>query len=75
MLQLVASFREVDSGTNAHPDNTGCERLYVSPGIEMTASDHLSIFGDLKIPVLTHVRGCQLVVPTFSTITVRYSLS
>jgi len=75
MLQLVASFRGVASGPNANPDNTGYERLYVSPGIEVTASDHLSSFGDLKIPVLTHVRGYQLVAPTLSTITGSYSLS
>jgi hypothetical protein len=71
-LQLVASFRGADSGMNSDPDNTGYQRLYVSPGLEMIANSHLSIFGNLKIPILTHVRGYQLVAPALSTVTLSY---
>jgi hypothetical protein len=74
MLQLVASLRGVDSGPNSDPDNTGYQRLYAAPGIEVIISNHLSIFGDLKIPVFTHVRGYQLIAPALSTVTASYSL-
>jgi hypothetical protein len=71
-LQLVASFRGMDRGSNASPDNTGYERLYVSPGIEVNAGGHLTFFGNLKIPIITHVRGYQLVAPALSTVTLSY---
>ncbi len=72
MVQLVASFRGMDSGLNASPDNTGYERLYISPGLEVTAIGHLSILGNLKIPIMTHVNGYQLVAPALSTVTLSY---
>ena len=72
MVQLVASFRGMDRGLNASPDNTGYERLYISPGLEVTAIGHLSIIGNLKIPIITHVNGYQLVAPALSTVTLSY---
>ena len=72
MLQFVASFRAMNSGSNASPDNTGSERLYISPGLEVTAIGHLNVFGNLKIPIITHVRGYQLVAPVLSTVTLSY---
>jgi hypothetical protein len=69
ILQLIASFRSADSGINSDPDNTGYQRIYISPGIEVTASNHLSISGNLKIPIITHVRGYQLVAPVLTTVT------
>jgi len=71
-LQLVASFRGTDSGLNSDPDNTGYQRLYISPGLEVTAIGHLSIFGNLKIPIITHVNGYQLIAPSLSTVTLSY---
>ncbi len=68
MLQLTASFRSADSGLNADPDNTGYKRLYISPGVEVTVSSHLSIFGNVKTPLITQVRGYQLVAPLLSTV-------
>jgi hypothetical protein len=71
-LQLVASFRGADSGLYSDPDNTGYQRLYISPGLEVTAIGHFSIFGSLKIPIITRVNGYQLVAPALSTVTLSY---
>ena len=74
MVQLAGSFRGIDSGDNASPDNTGYSRAYISPGIELVAASHLTLYGDLRIPLLTHVRGYQLVAPSLVNLTVGYSI-
>jgi len=74
MLQLVASFRGVDRGQNAEPENTGYERLYLSPGIQVAATSHLNLFADLRIPLVTHVRGYQLVAPSLVSVTLGYNV-
>ncbi|HMK38962.1 MAG TPA: hypothetical protein VK569_06450 [Bacteroidota bacterium] len=63
VLQIQGSFRAIDSGENADPENTGYSRLYVTPGFQVVASNHFTLYADLRIPVLTHVRGNQLVAP------------
>jgi hypothetical protein len=69
MLQLVGSFRGIDSGANSDPDNTGYKRLYISPGLEANLSGNVTLYGDLRIPVLTEVRGNQLVAPSLFNVT------
>ena len=73
MLQIGVSFRGIDGGDNSDPDNTGYERLFVSPGIEVVATTHLTLYGDLRIPLMTHVRGVQLVAPALMNLTMGYS--
>jgi hypothetical protein len=73
-LQLVGSFRSIDSGINATPENTGYQRLYLSPGIEVIAGAHLNLYGDVRIPLATHVRGYQLVAPALYSFTLGYSI-
>ncbi|MGA9120320.1 MAG: hypothetical protein WB699_13240 [Bacteroidota bacterium] len=73
-LQLVGSFRAIDSGPNAVPQNTGYERVYLAPGIEVVASRHLTVYGDIRIPVLTHVRGYQLVAPALYSASLGYTI-
>ena len=68
MIQIVASFRAIDSGSNADPENTGYERVYLSPGIEVVAVSNLNLYADLRIPLVTHVRGYQLVAPSLVSI-------
>jgi hypothetical protein len=73
VLQLAGSFRGIDRGDNADPFNTGYERLFVSPGIEVVATSHLTLYGDLRVPLMTHVRGVQLVAPALVNLTMGYS--
>jgi hypothetical protein len=72
-LQVAGSFRGIDGGVNADPENTGYERLFVSPGLQVVAGTHVNLYGDLRIPVLTHVRGVQLVAPALFNVTMSYT--
>jgi len=72
MVQLEASFRGIDSGLNAYPANTGYERLYLSPGLQIVATNYFSIHGDVRIPLLTHVRGYQLIAPALVSVALEY---
>ncbi len=74
MLQFIASFRGIDSGINSDPANTGYDRLYVSPSVEVNVTQGLQLYGDLRFPVMTHVRGYQLVAPALFSMTLSYSL-
>lgn len=74
ILQLAASFRGSDSGPFADPANTGYSRLYISPGIEADLFHGVQLYANLRIPLLTHVTGYQLVAPTLFEVTVGYSL-
>ncbi len=74
MIQIVASIRGSDSGVNADPDNTGYRRLYLSPGLEVNLIHSIKFYGDIRIPLLTHVNGYQLVAPALFNLTVGYDL-
>lgn len=73
VLQVAGSFRGRDSGDNAEPDNTGYQRLYVSPGFQVVATSNLTLYGDLRIPLVTNVHGDQLVAPALVNVTVGYT--
>jgi hypothetical protein len=62
-LQVIGSIRGSDSGVNSEPDNTGYQRIFVAPGVEVQISSKMQLFGDIRIPLFTHVRGYQLVAP------------
>ena len=73
MLQLIGAFRSTDSGIYSDPDNTGYERIYVSPCVDMSISQNIAMYVDLRIPVMTHVRGYQLIAPALVNCTVSVS--
>ncbi len=73
MLQVVASFRGTDSGVNADPQNTGYARLYVAPTLEVNLSQQINLYGDLRIPVMTHVNGYQLTAPALFSATMSFN--
>ncbi len=73
VLQIQGSFRGIDGGDNSDPDNTGYERLYITPGLQVVATTHFTLYGDLRIPLMTHVRGFQLVAPSLVNLTMGYS--
>ena len=74
MLQLIASLRSADSGVNADPPNTGYERLYVAPSVEVNIIQGINFYADLKIPVITHMRGYQLVAPALFSVTMSLNI-
>lgn len=70
IVQLVGSFRGTDSGINADPDNSGYQRLYLAPGFELNVNGGLKLYADMRIPLVTHVTGNQLVAPYLANLTV-----
>ncbi len=74
MLQLVGSFRGTDGGPSGDPANTGYTRLFISPGFELVTSSHFNIYGDVRIPLMTHVKGFQLVAPALYSLTIGLSV-
>ncbi len=74
MMQFAVSYRSSDSGLNASPGNTGYFRLYVSPGVEVKLSPQIQLYGDIKIPLITHVTGYQLVAPALVDVTIGYKI-
>ena len=69
MMQLIGSFRGSDSGSNAEPDNSGYQRLFLAPGLEVNAMGSLRMYLDVRIPLVTHVTGVQLVAPYLTNLT------
>ncbi len=60
VAQVLGSVRASDSGAQANPDNSGYNRIMLSPGFEIhtgPASVHL----DAEIPVYEDITGQQLV--------------
>jgi len=74
MLQLDVSYRNADSGVNSDPANTGYTRVYISPGLEVKLNDQIQLFGNLKIPLITHVTGYQLVAPVLVDLTIGFRI-
>ena len=74
MVQVGGSFRGIDSGENSDPDDTGYDRVYVAPGVQILLSARVSLYGDVRIPVFTHVRGNQLVAPALVSLTMGFGV-
>ncbi|MDA8089885.1 MAG: hypothetical protein M0Z61_06655 [Nitrospiraceae bacterium] len=66
--QFQLNFRAVkrDSGDNADTVSTGGTLLYVSPGIDVPVSFHLSLYGFVQLPVYQNLNGVQL-APRYTT--------
>jgi hypothetical protein len=79
LFQLIYSHRQPDSGAAADPDNTGYDRLYISPGLDFTKvvndanNNTLKLYGDIEIPVYQRMTGNQLVAPFLSKIILGYT--
>jgi hypothetical protein len=79
LLQLLGAYRGHDSGTSADPDNTGYQRLLISPGIELTkvldekSATVMKIYGDVEIPIYQQVNGNQIVAPALFKIITSYN--
>ncbi len=69
VLQIIGSHRQPDSGAASLPDETGHDRLFISPGIEFTKvlseeeNKTLKLYGDVEIPIYQRTNGNQLVTP------------
>ncbi len=73
LMQVKASFRGRDSGAQSDPDNTGYQRLFISPGFELSLTQGLKFYADVDVPVYTHVNGFQLVAPLLVNTSISYN--
>ena len=65
-LEAIYSVRNRDDGSDAHPHNSGFQRLFVAPGIEYKFGNY-DLSANVQIPIYTYVNGYQQVAPyTFS---------
>lgn len=62
LVQLIASYRASDRGPAADPDNTGYQRVLISPGLQVS-SGRWKLYGDVEFPVYQRVTGNQLIAP------------
>ncbi len=71
LAQILGSWRGRDNGAAADPDNTGYQRVLLSPGIEFNLHP-VKIYADLEFPVYQRVTGNQLVAPVLFKLSVSY---
>lgn len=62
VLQLLASSRGRDQGSDANPSDSGYDRLLVSPGLELEVKSWRA-YADVELPVYQRVNGNQLIAP------------
>ncbi|MGH8739918.1 MAG: hypothetical protein ACREUN_03350 [Burkholderiales bacterium] len=60
MLQLNLLHRQRDKGSDAAPDDSGGNALFVSPGASYAVADNVQLYGFLQLPLYQYVNGVQL---------------
>jgi hypothetical protein len=71
LAQAIVSYRSSDSGAAADPENSGYERLLLSPGVEFHIHP-VKIYADVEFPVLQHFNGDQLAAPLMVKVSASY---
>ena len=72
VAQVIGSYRLQDRGVNANNDNSGYERVLLSPGVEVDTGG-FRVYADVGIPVYQHVKGDQLTAPELFKINISHS--
>ena len=71
VAQAIFSYRSSDGDANANPDNSGYERLMLSPGIEFHIHP-VKIYADVEIPVFQNFTGNQVAAPVLFKVSMSY---
>ena len=71
LAQVIFSQRWHDCGSNADPDNTGYQRVMLSPGFEIHIHP-VKIYADAEFPVFQHFTGNQLAAPVMFKVSVSW---
>jgi len=71
LAQVLYSNRASDSGGNADPDNTGYQRILLSPGVEFHIHP-MKIYADAEFPVYQNFTGDQLAAPVMFKISMSW---
>ena len=62
LAQVIGSVRGRDNGWAADPEDSGYQRILLSPGLEFHIHP-VTFYTDVEIPVYANVKGHQLVAP------------
>ena len=83
LLQLIYSHKNRDSGPSADPADSGFDRVFISPGVDLTKviddpnNNTMKLYADIEIPVYQYMNGGagggQLVQPFLSKIILAYT--
>lgn len=73
-LQLNLASEGRESGTNADRDNSGSVLAYLSPGVSVSVSKQVQVYGFVQLPVYQHVNGLQLEPKSTASLGLRFSL-
>ena len=71
VAQVIFSERTSDCGSNANHDNSGYQRILISPGIEFHIHP-VKIYADMELPVYEHFTGNQLAAPVMFKLSASY---
>ena len=72
VAQAIASHHWHDRGSEAHTTDSGYDRSYLSPGIEIDRGN-VSLYADVAMPVYEHYNGNQLEARELFTVRLSYS--
>lgn len=56
VVSVIGSYRQRDTGDNADTANTGYERVFIAPGLELRFHS-VRVFGDVEVPVYQRVNA------------------
>lgn len=71
VAQVIGSWRGRDNGADADADNTGYQRVLLSPGIEFHIHP-VKIYADVEFPVYQNMTGNQLVASALFKVSLSY---
>jgi hypothetical protein len=61
LLQLNASWKGRDSGSESEPEDSGGRWLLLSPGFTFAVARNANVYGFVQLPLYQYVNGVQLV--------------
>jgi len=71
IAQVIASWRGRDNGTAADAENSGYQRVLLSPGIEFHMHPFI-FYADAEVPVYQNFTGNQLAAPVLFKVSVSF---
>jgi hypothetical protein len=71
VAQVIGSWRGRDNGAAADPDNSGYQRILLSPGVEFDWHP-VKLYADVELPVYQNMTGNQLVAPALFKVSLSY---
>jgi hypothetical protein len=68
LLQLNASWKGSDSGSEAEPEDSGGRWVFLSPGFTFAVGRNFNVYGFVQLPLYQDVNGVQLVAKQAYTV-------